>query len=368
MRALIVAFTLALVSANADEPKDHRGAQFIGFEKFNHFQDSKTNGHLVLLSPKIEPAIRWNELIVSWNFRATPTNGLKIEAKAIFPDRDSDWFTMAQWALEPSEQSPRQSIKRQKTGDGRVDTDTLKISSYAQAVQIRVTLNPNVEPSALKFLGLSFADSTAEPPPLPPNKSVWGKILNVKERSQANYPEGISSWCSPTAVSMLMSFWSTNLNRADLDYDVPDVARGVNDPNWPGTGNWPFNTAFAGSHEGIRAYVTRFSDVSELEDWIESGVPLAISVSYGYLKGRPEPANGHLVVCIGFDESGNIVVNDPGRRLVRQIYLRENLVKGWAESENTVYLLHPEKSKLPRDRFGHWFSMGETSTSASENP
>ena len=368
MRAFIIAFALALISATADERKNHRGAQFIGFEKFDRFQHSKTNDHLVLLSPKIEPAIRWNELIVSWNFRSAPTNGLRIEAKAIFPDRESDWFTMAHWSLEPSEQSPRQSIKRQRNDHGRVDTDTLKLSSYAQAVQLRLTLDRNVDPSALKFLGLSFADNAAEPSALPPNKSVWGKILNVKERSQANYPDGISSWCSPTALSMLMSFWSTNLNRPDLDYDVPDVASGVNDPNWPGTGNWPFNTAFAGSHEGIRAYVTRFSDVSELEHWIEAGIPVAISVSYGYLKGQPEPANGHLIVCIGFDENGNIIVNDPGRRAVRQNYLRENLIKAWGESENTVYLMHPEKCKLPRDRFGHWFSMGGNSTSPSEKP
>jgi uncharacterized protein YvpB len=142
----------------------------------------------------------------------------------------------------------------------------------------------------------------------------------------------------------------------------------VNDPNWPGTGNWPFNTAFAGAKKNIRAYVTRFSDVSELEDWIEAGIPVAISVSYGYLKGLPERANGHLVVCIGFDEKGNITVNDPGRRLVRQTYRRENLQKAWAESENTVYLLYPENCKLPMDRFHHWFPVGESSIRPSENP
>jgi hypothetical protein len=368
MRAVIIAFFFVLVCAAADEPKNYRGAQFIGLDKFDAFERSNTNEHVALLSPKIESAIRWNELIVSWNFRTAPANGLKIEAKAIFPDHESDWFTIAHWALEPSERNPRQSVRGQRNSDGRVDTDTLKLTRYAQAVQIRLTLDQAAAPSALKFLGLSFADNAAAPEPWPSNKSAWGKILTVKERSQANYPEGISSWCSPTSMSMLLSFWSTNLHRADLDYDVPDVARGVNDPNWPGTGNWPFNTAFAGAHEGIRAYVTRFSDVSELEDWIAAGIPVAISVSYGYLKGRPERANGHLVVCIGFDENGNVIVNDPGRRLVRQTYLRENLIKAWAESENTAYIVHPEKCKLPRDKFGHWFSMGDTSTPPSENP
>jgi uncharacterized protein YvpB len=260
---------------------------------------------------------------------------------------------LARWALAPTNPDDRASVKGQKDDEGTVDTDVLKLNSKAVAAQVRITIGTGVDPAALKFLGLSFCDSSARGERSIPNKTLWGKILTVKERSQANYPDGINEWCSPTSMSMLMSYWSAQLNRPDLDYDVPEVARGVNDPNWPGTGNWPFNTAFAGAHEGMRAYVTRFSDVSELEEWVDAGIPVAVSVAYGYLKGRDQKANGHLVVCIGFDEVGNIVVNDPGRSQVRQVYLRENLIKAWAESENTVYIVHPEDWKLPKDRFGH---------------
>jgi hypothetical protein len=308
-----------------------------------------------LRSGLIFPELNWNELVASWNFRSTPTNTLTIEAMAVFTNRASKWYNLGEWSLKPNQEQDRSSVRGQRDDDGTVLTDILKLKESALAVEIRIRLSPGTNPADLKFLGISFADSSAVVPALEPNKSVWGKVLSVKERSQANYPEGISEWCSPTSMSMLMSFWSTNLNRPELDYDVPDVARGVHDPGWTGTGNWPFNTAFAGSHERIRSYVTRLSDVSELEDWIEAGIPVAISVSYGYLKGLPEPNNGHLVVCIGFDEHGNIIVNDPGRRIVRQVYQREDLVKAWAESRNTVYIVHPENWTIPKDRFGHWF-------------
>jgi hypothetical protein len=335
---------------------DSRGSHFIGYEKFSEFQQGTTETGKVLLSERITPPVSWDQLVASWNFRGAPTQTVTIEARAFYPNHETKWYILGRWALQPAEPSARASVKNQKDKDGTVDTDVLKLNKPATSAQLRITFEGGAALSTLSFLGISFCDSTARQETLPANKSIWGNALQVTERSQANYPDGINEWCSPTSLSMLMSYWSKKLNRPDLEYDVPDVARGVNDPNWPGTGNWPFNTAFAGAHKGIRAYVTRLSDVSELEDWIEAGIPLAVSVSYGYLKGRAQKANGHLVVCIGFDESGNIIVNDPGRSHVRQVYLRENLVRAWAESENTVYVVYPEGWTIPSDRFGHWHS------------
>ena len=93
---------------------------------------------------------------------------------------------------------------------------------------------------------------------------------------------------------------------------------------------------------------------------MEAGLPVAVSVSYGLLRGKPERGNGHLVVCIGFTENGDIVVNDPGRSQVHQVYRRENLIRGWAESHNTVYLIYPEDRSVPLDRFHHWFTGGSS--------
>ena len=144
------------------------------------------------------------------------------------------------------------------------------------------------------------------------------------------------------------------------------MAHEVRDPNWPGTGNWPFNTAYAGSFSGLRACVTRFSDVSELEDWIARGIPVIVSVAYTVLKGAPPRAgpDGHIIVCVGFTQDGDVIVNDPGtRQQIRRVFPRQNLVKAWAQSHNVVYLIYPEASRLPPDRFGHWTVQEPTGSS-----
>jgi hypothetical protein len=141
---------------------------------------------------------------------------------------------------------------------------------------------------------------------------------------------------------------------------VPEVAHACFDRVYNGTGNWPFNTAFAGSLPGLRAYVTRLSDIRQLEDWVAAGIPPIVSVSYDLLKGKAKDEDpGHLMVCNGFTETGDIVLNDPAHHpergeVARRVFPRDNFLKGWARSRNTVYLLYPENAKLPADPFGHW--------------
>ena len=116
----------------------------------------------------------------------------------------------------------------------------------------------------------------------------------------------------------------------------------------------------------MRAYVTRLDDLGELAQWIDAGVPVIMSVS-SYLTedrhiGRD---NGHLIVCVGFTDDGDVVVNDPGVSLkrgenVRRIYPRERVINAWKKSRNTVYLVYPETIAIPEDSRGHW-EHGENS-------
>ena len=74
----------------------------------------------------------------------------------------------------------------------------------------------------------------------------------------------------------------------------PEVAAGVSDHGFKFlTGNWTFNTAFAGTLPGMRAYVI-FSDISELEDWIAAGIPVHhLGARYDLLRdGRTDDFNG----------------------------------------------------------------------------
>ncbi len=350
-----MAVALFADSSFATETPSH----FIGIKTFSKFKKETTQNETVLTSPEIKMAIAWDELVVSWNAAAPSGTSLKIEARGIFPDHKTKFFTMALWSEDVSK-FPRESVKGQKDSDGNVSTDTLILKALCRRAQVRVTLGSsekNIKPE-LKFLGLSFLNSKMEIFPLPPDKKAWGKIIETPERSQNSYPEE-QGWCSPTSLSMVLMRWSSVLHRPELNLDVPEVAKNVLDKNF-GTGNWPFNTAFAGKFPGMRAYVSRFTDISELEDWIVAGIPVIISAPFHLLEsGRRNTGSGHVVTVIGFTESGDVVINDPATNLekgqkVRHIYKRENVAKAWKTSHNTVYLIYPESAKIPKDKHDHW--------------
>ncbi|MFY9914326.1 MAG: C39 family peptidase, partial [Nocardioidaceae bacterium] len=133
-------------------------------------------------------------------------------------------------------------------------------------------------------------------------------------------------------------------------------ARNVFDYTYDGAGNWPFNTAYA-SRYGLQGFVTRLRSLTEAEEFIRAGIPLVISVSFakGDLDGAGYGTNGHLMVVVGFTESGDVVVNDPASHLVkddgqvRTTYRRDQLENAWVpHSGGTVYVIHPEKRHLPK--------------------
>ena len=350
-----VCLTLTTTTASAF---DARGGQFIGFKSFSAFKKSPGAhaGEIVLSSPEIVARINWDELIASWNAETPDAAYLKIEVRAIFPAGPTKYYTMGLWSANTN-LYPRESVLNQKDADGDVATDTLRLKRPCDRLQVRLTLGGHHDQKPkLKFLGLQLTDTSVTPSVLPSNAAALGKTLSVPERSQMVYTNG-GVLCSPTAVSMIMGYWSRQLKRPELDRDVPDIVNAIYDAKWKGTGNWPFNTAYAGSYRGIRAYVDRMTDLAEVEDWIAAGVPVALSVCSDRLHHRGPGPNGHLVVCVGFTESGDPVVNDPGTsRDIRRVYPRNDLLYAWAYSRNAVYLIYPEDHEIPKDRFGHWDS------------
>ncbi len=337
---------------------------FIGRKEFSDFTKTPgaAAGEVVLTSPEITAPIAWDELIASWNVPAGVY--LKTEARAIFPDHTTKYYTLGLWSDDAS-LHPRNSISRQRDDDGTVKTDTLVLKRPGGKIQVRITLGSadTNQPPSLKFLGLSFCDSQAQPIAREPNHAAWGKTIEVPERRQAEYKEE-KGWCSPTSLSMVLAYWSDTLHRSELNHTVPEVAKAIYDEDMDGTGNWPFNTAYAGTFPGVRAYVTRLDDISELEDWIAAGIPPIISVSSYLTNDRHSgPDNGHLIVCVGFTDTGDFVANDPGvsvKRNVRarRVYPRERVINAWKKSKNTVYLVYPETATIPKHASGHWDSGG----------
>ena len=343
-------------TANAAEGKR---CAFIGFTNLTGFSTRASGSNETsYTSPEIAAPIDWDELIVSWN--TAPGVHLKAEARAIYPGHSTRYYTMGLWSEDPA-QFPRESVRRQRDEDGVVRMDTLVLSNVARKVQVRITAGGGEVKEMVKFVGLSFCNSAVPAEVLPPNRAVWGKVLEVPERRQGEY-EGGGGWCSPTSLSMVLAYWSGQLHRPELDHTVPETAHAIADGARGDTGNWPFNTAYAGEYPGMRAYVTRLEDVSELEDWIGAGIPVILSVSSYLASSRTNgPDNGHLITCVGFTDKGDVVVNDPGvsvKRNVRarRVFPRENVVKAWKKSKDAVYLIYPETAKVPVSPLGHWYN------------
>ena len=142
---------------------------------------------------------------------------------------------------------------------------------------------------------------------------------------------------------------------ADADPQVDHSARSVFDYAYDGAGNWPFNTAYAGTR-GLDAFVTRLRSLTEAEQFIKAGIPLIASLSFkkGDLPGAGYGTNGHLMVIVGFDAAGNVVVNDPASHLiasndqVRFTYDRQAFENAWVpHSGGLVYVIHPADQPLP---------------------
>ena len=216
-----LALNLFLFTAvkSSGAPVDARGIQFIPFNSFASFAKSRdaTTGVTILTSPEIHMCIGWDELIACWNTEMPAGTSLKIEVCVIYSDHATKWFAMGLWSADSAKHA-RTSLRGQQDEDGTVDTDTLVLKRSAERVQLRVTLSADGKKKPkLKFLSLTLLDSKAAPTPLPPNRVAWGKTINVPERSQMAYENGIVL-CSPTTVSMLLSFGVS-------DWTAPDWIR-----------------------------------------------------------------------------------------------------------------------------------------------
>jgi hypothetical protein len=305
----------------------------------------------------IRPEMRFDEVIPSWNVQPAKGASIRIELRGRNGAETTKWFRLADWSLD-GQLWPRESLNGQKDADGDVLTDTLRFFRRFEELDLQVTMRWSGlgERPQLRLMTLAYADrERIVPNDRAQRTGAWGKFVDVPERAQGNYPRG-NVLCSPTCVSMMLWHWSEVLKRPELDRDVPEVEAGVWDPVYRGAGNWPFNTAYAGSFPGIRGYVARFTSIADLERWTEVGVPVVCSVSLNLLRGMPPKGDtGHLVILVGFTADGDPIFNDPAKRdEVRRIFRRADFERAWLNSRRTVYLIHPENVRIPKGGNGLW--------------
>jgi hypothetical protein len=273
------------------------------------------------------------------------------------------WYDLPIWAADFSA-IHRHSVDRQHDGSGGVDTDTFYTAPgrSASAYQLAVTLftvSPTVGPS-LRLLAVIASHDVAQPSTAGTSATAQGIDLPVPQRSQMlpqyrgqRFGGGGEAWCSPTSTSMALAYWGQVLGRRNLEVSVPAAAAGTYDATYDGTGNWPFNTAYAGLF-GLTAFVTRFSSLTQLETWTRARIPVVISIAFGTggLPGAPIPSSdGHLLVVRGFTRTGDVITNDPAAAsdvAVRIVYRRADLERVWqAGSHGTAYLIYPPGWPVP---------------------
>ena len=300
-------------------------------------------------------------IIPSWEATTPGRTLVRVEIRAQDAGgRTGTWDIVADWA-RTDRPVPRTTYSGQTDDLGRVSADTWFAASAVTAYQLRVTLmRPRGSSKAIsleRIGAVASADASAPRPTSQPGPAA-GTVLPVPTYSQmvhsGHYPAwggGGEAWCSPTSLAMVLAYHGvspapTGITPGHADAVVDHTARMVYDHGYRGTGNWAFNTAYAATLVGGDSYVTRMRDLREAEDHIAAGVPLIVSIAFGrnQLAGAPISAsNGHLLVIVGFEADGDVVVNDPAGATnaeVRRVYDRAQFERIWiAASGGTAYVV-----------------------------
>ena len=336
-------------------------------------------------SPTYRQGFDATQLIASWNAQTPDDTWLQVEMQGrTASGATTMWYTMGRWALGDGD-IIRTSVPDQEDANGYVDVDTFVANSgqRLRSFQLRVTLYREAGKRVSPKLAMAGAMTSAIPDrftvPTSPPAGAWGRELPVPPYSQnihvGEYPEyggGGEAWCSPTSTAMVVSYWGRGPSDEDMswvdpsyaDPQVDHAARFIYDKDYDGTGNWPFNTAYAATF-GLAAHVTRLGSLAELERYILAGVPVITSQSFlaSELDGAGYGTAGHLMVIIGFTEDGDVIANDPASSsdsAVRNVYKREQFENIWLRTKRydadgdvaggsggVAYIIAPVGTKLP---------------------
>jgi hypothetical protein len=347
---------------------------------------ARTYEYATWTSPVVTPGFGLTELVSSWNADTPAGTWVEVAVSGrVDTGATSKWYILGRWTKGDDTTAGdihRTSVAAQGDENGFVAVDTFVAAKgrSLQNWQLRVTLHRLAGTTAAPAVASVGAMASRLPDqktvPASPAGGAWGTVLPVPTYSQethiGHYPQwdnGGEAWCSPTSTAMVLDYWGAGptgaetawVDPTDPDPQVDHAARAVFDYTYDGAGNWPFNTAYAGSR-GLDAFVTRLRSLTEAEQFIKAGIPLVASVSFkkNQLDGAGYGTNGHLMVIVGFTANGDVVVNDPASHVipsndqVRTVYNRAQFENTWVpHSGGIVYVIHPSSVPLPPSN-GNW--------------
>jgi peptidase C39-like protein len=350
-------------------------------DPFDSSTQSTTYDYDRWTSPVYAPTFALTELVSSWTADTPQGTWVQVELQGTTTSATpTKWYVMGQWTSqmpsEPTGDIHRTSLGGQGDADGTIAIDTFLAAKDVALTdyELRLTLyrkhGTTAAPTVRSLGAVASALPTDKAVPAGPLGGAQGITLNVPRYSQeahiGEYPEfdnGGEAWCSPTSTEMIVEYWGTGPTAAQTagipfaDPSVDYAAMHVFDWHYNGAGNWPFNTAYAGSF-GLEGEVVQLRSLTEAEQFIKAGIPLVASVSFkkNELTGAGYGTNGHLMVVKGFTSTGDVVVNDPASRLipsndaVENVFDRQQFANVWlptSRSGGIAYVIHPAGVPLP---------------------
>lgn len=312
-------------------------------------------------------------LIPSWSVTTPVGTWARIDVRVRKGSKTGSWDTVARWATGETS-IKRSSYPSQSDDLAKVSTDTVMANSGKSfdQWQVRVLLlkpKGSSKSPTLHAVNAVAANYATHTPTSISSTSMTSTIdLAVPMSSQMihknqnkQWDGGGAAWCSPTSTSMVMRYFGKGPVKADYawaknaDAWVNHAARDTYDYRFKGTGNWPFNTAYAAGYS-LDTFVTRMSTLRDAEAFIKAGIPVVASVAFsrGGLTGAPLSSTpGHLMVIRGFTKDGRVIVNDPAaasNSSVRRTYNRSQFEKAWLKGSGGVaYVIRPTSRALPKD-------------------
>jgi hypothetical protein len=309
-------------------------------------------------SPMYRQGFDATELVSSWNAGTPEKTWLQVEARGrTASGGETGWYVMGQWAYGDND-IQRTSVDGHDDANASVSVDTLvmKTGVALRSYQLRVSLYREAGSDATPVLGTVGAMTSAVPDRFDVQTTKPGKASGIELPVPAHaqnlhkgqfpqYGGGGENWCSPTSTEMVTEYWGRGPREADMswipagyvDPTVAYAARYTYDYSYEGTGNWPFNTAYA-AHFGLRGHITRLHSLTDVENYIARGIPVITSQSFraDELDGAGYGTSGHIMVIVGFTSTGDVIANDPASSSndrVRNVYKRDQFEKIWQRTK-----------------------------------
>ncbi len=306
------------------------------------------------VSAPIEPREGFQQLLLSWNIDTSPGACVAVELSVRDDVKSpwSEWMYVGDWGDTELWRRTRDMESGALVGEhgGRVvaiagaqiDVDFFTSEHSWTQARFRVRTSwAGAEPArriVVRRVALCFSRRTDGPAPsfVLPAEAI--RRLDVPFRSQrTERPEVAGRICSPTSVAMALAYRGLEVETLAAAERIYDAAHDI-------YGNW--TRAIQGAYSfGAPGYLARFSDWNEVARHIAGGTPLVISIAAkpGELDGAPYPrTDGHLAVLCGFDEKGDVHVNDPAASTPetgRLVYRRDQLERVWMARGGTSYVI-----------------------------